>query len=303
MYKFLFNSILLFSFFGTSAQKQVSITIDDLPNAWLGESVLLHKIDSMKIPTAIFINEHKLEVNKGIDINKKVLESWIMNPLITVGNHTYSHARASISTFSAYEEQIMKGETVTRKLVNKHHKELLHFRFPYNDLGKDSLQQDSLKQLLHSHGYRIAPFTIESSDWMFNAVYKHYLKKENYSEAKRIGNAYVSFTLELFDFFDSITQIQYHRKIKQIYLCHDNQLNRDYLEVLIQKLKEKKYSFISFDDALTDDVYSQKNYYAKKYGITWVYRWIPLHADRMKLMQKEPYLDWIENEYELIMKK
>ena len=280
-----------------SAQKQVAITIDDAPKGYLGKSILLKKIDSLNIPAATFINEHLLYKNDSI-LAKSILDDWAKNPLITLANHSYSHARASKSSYNEYKSEIIDGEKLTRKLCEKYNKELKHFRFPYNDLGKDSLQQDSLKSLLNSLGYRISPFTIESSDWMFNSVYKHYLEENKLNDAKRIANGYINYTLQMFDFFDSVAYSQYNKHIKHIYLCHDNELNRDYLDVLCQKLKEKNYSFISFDQALTDPVYQQVNHYHKKYGITWIYRWMSNHKDRVALMYKEPTIKWFEKEYE-----
>lgn len=293
--------LVIFTFIGvtTFAQKQVSITIDDVPNTGLKHSVLLGKLDSLQIPTTIFINEQKLE-HGDLGENIQILESWIKNKYITPGNHTFSHARASKNSFKDYKNEIIKGEIESRKLSNKYNKELKHFRFPYNDLGRDSLQQDSLKQFLNLKGYSISPFTIESSDWMFNSVYKNYSKNNQPLKAKETAETYVNYTLELFDFYDSVGLHYHNRHVKQIYLCHDNELNRDYLDVLIQKLKDKNYSFISFDEALADKVYSQPIYFYKKYGISWFYRWIKDVNERNNMGRKEPTCIKIDKEFEAI---
>ena len=302
MIKNYINIFFLFTFGYLQAQKEVAFTFDDLPCSRLGESILLKKIDSLQLPSAIFINEQKLTQDEGYIFNKRVLDNWIKNPLITAGNHTYSHARASTSSFTDYEEEINNGEILTRQLCEKHGKTLHHFRFPYNDLGRDSLHQDSLESFLNSKEYRIAPFTIESSDWMFNSVYRKYIKEGKYADAKRIGQGYVDYTLSLFNFYDSMCISLYGRNIKQIYLCHDNEINRDYIAILFQRLKENNYSFITFDQALTDPVYSSNNYYHKKYGISWLYRWIPTLDKRMSFVRLEPSITWLEKEYETLNK-
>ena len=132
---------------------------------------------------------------------------------------------------------------------------------------------------------------------MFNALYEHYLKKENTHEVKRIGQLYLHKTLAYFQHFDSLSTKLYNRPVKQIYLAHDNQLNADYLPILYKKLKEQGYTFISLDEALTDPVYSQPNSYYKKWGISWFYRWMPTQDERRNWMMAEPDLSSIEREY------
>lgn len=294
-----FNTIiLLFLSFNTFAQKQVAITIDDAPNTRLGTSMLLQRIDSLQLPTAIFINEDKLNHHGSYEDNLVLLESWIANPLITPAHHSYSHKRSSVSSVEVYTSEIENGEKETRVLAKKYDKELNQFRFPYNDLGRDSLQQDSLKQVLTSKGYNITPFTIESSDWMFNAVYKKYMEQHESEKAHEIGNLYVQFTLQRFDFYDSVGWAHYNRNVKQIYLCHDNELNRDYLHKIADQLNNQEYQFITLEDALTDPIYSQKDYFYKKYGISWFYRWIANVEKRNQLGRAEPVCERINNEFE-----
>src|SRR5690606_8971677 len=107
-------------------------------------------------------------------------------------------------------------------------------------------------------------------------------------------------TLEYFDFFEKFSTEKYGRSVNQIYLCHDNLINTDFLEPLINQLKKKKYSFISLDEALTDSVYKQEDTYYKKWGISWFYRWIKTQDERTKYMKSEPSTTEIEKLYNKI---
>ena len=100
----------------------------------------------------------------------------------------------------------------------------------------------------YSKKYSITPYTVESSDWMFNYLYEHYLKGNQLEEAKRIGNEYLKQTMVNFQFFDSLAVQKYGRTVHHIYLCHDNSINADYLPQLIQLLKNEQYSFISLGE-------------------------------------------------------
>lgn len=290
------------------AQKTVSITIDDVPNTGLYarsgyRSVLLEKLDSLAIPIAIFINEGKLYRTDSVVRNFGLLKEWISRDYMTLGNHTYSHARYSATGLPAYERQILKGEAITRALAEKYDKELNYFRFPYNDAGKDSAQHADIEAFLAAHDYILTPFTIESSDWMYYAVYAHYVRNNQVEKAQEIGEAYVEKTLAFFDYFEEMVQAEYGRPIHHIYLCHDNLLNTHYLPQLVDTLKQRGYSFISLDEAMTDEVYQQEDHYDKKFGVSWLYRWKTDHAERVKLMRAEPSTQELEGLYEEIQRK
>lgn len=290
------------------AQNKVAITIDDVPNTLLFEkedyqSKLLKNIDSLKMPVAIFINEGFLFNTDTTSLNAVLLENWIKNKYTILGNHTLNHTRASISTIKNYKTEILKGETITRELAKKYNKSLIHFRFPYNDLGKDSLQQTKVKQFLTELNYKITPFTIESSDWMYNYVYEYYLQNNQFQKAQKIGVQYIEKTIEFFNFFEELSNKKYGRNISQIYLCHDNKLNADFLPLLIEKLRTKNYQFISLDEAFTDKIYQSSNNYHKKWGISWFYRWMTDKNERKQTFQKEPSTKGIYELYKSLRQK
>ena len=287
------------------SQNSVAITIDDVPNTNLFqkdgyESRFLQKLDSLQIPVTIFINEHLLYKGDSLSMNVQLLNSWAEKELVTLGNHSYSHQRYSTSNSKEYSTEVSKGEKMSKSLAKKYNKSLKYFRFPYNDLGKDSLQHYQGRSLLKVKGYAIAPFTIESSDWMYNRVYQHFLDQGELEKARKIGEAYVSKTLEYFDFFEDFAQKEYGRSVKHIYLCHDNALNTDYLPLLVQKLKERNYGFISMEEAMTDPIYQQKDRYYKKWGVSWFYRWQKTQKERMTYMRQEPSTKQIMELYERI---
>jgi hypothetical protein len=129
---------------------------------------------------------------------------------------------------------------------------------------------------------------VESADWMFNYIYEYYLDKKDTARALEIGDSYIAKSIEYFNFFDSLALKIYGRPINQIYLCHDSKLNADYLPVLVNELKKKKYKMISFGEALQDPVYQQKDNYYKKWGITWVYRWMKNQQEISFYNKQEP---------------
>lgn len=303
MKKQLFIIILsIFGQLGFAQQKAIAITIDDVPNTTKYQKdnfnpILLNLLDSLNVPFTIFINEDKIYKTQFVEKNKNLLKMWIKNKWSISGNHTYSHSRYSEVGFDSFVNDIEQGEDLTRQYASKHNNNLKYFRFPFNDIGKDSTQHMQIREYLKSRNYRIAPFTIESSDWMFDTVYQYYLDIGETNKAKEIGKQYVEKTIELVIFYEAMANAIYNRPIKQIYLCHDNAVNADYLAEIISRLKQEDYNIISFEESLTDSIYSQEDIYYKKWGISWLYRWMDTQDERVKWMKQEPNLSEIEKIY------
>jgi len=294
--------LLLFEVHSVHCQSNVALTIDDVPNTGKYQadgfqSSLLDQLDSLRIPIAAFINESNVYNTDSLVRNFGLLIRWVSTDYITPGNHTFAHSRYSEVGYESFKQDVERGECTLRELGKKYNKPIRYFRFPYNDLGKDSIQHVKAEGLLQSMNYINAPFTIESSDWMFNRIYAYYLAHSEFDKAKEIGEMYVSKTLDYFHFFDSLSVIIVGRKVNQIYLCHDNSLNADYLFEIMKRLKEEGYRFISLDQALEDPVYKQSDLYYEKWGVSWFYRWMPVRKVRLKWMRSEPDLGPVESIY------
>ncbi|MEP2669312.1 MAG: polysaccharide deacetylase family protein [Cyclobacteriaceae bacterium] len=302
---FIVSLFIAFSGFG---QTKVAITIDDVPNtrqyyADGFRSELLERLDSLQIPVAIFINEGLIGKTEFIDKNKQLLNDWVAKPYTTLGNHSYSHLRYSDVGTESFKADVVKGQVLTNELAIKHNKSLQYFRFPFNDLGKDKAQHDQMAHVLDSLGYISTPFTVESSDWMYSYIYDYYLEQGDKDKAKKVGDQYISKTMEYFQFFDSLSMKLYGRSVSQIYLCHDNALNAKYLPKVLHQLKMKQYQFVSLEQAMKDPVYQQKDVYDKKWGISWLYRWMDAQEERVKWMKAEPTVAELELQYNQLQKK
>lgn len=298
--------ITLFSIIATTAfaqERSVSITIDDVPNTRLYEasgnsSALLKKLDSLNLPVAIFINEGNLKRNGGFEQNEELLKEWISRKYITVGNHSYSHPNYGEIGFDAFKDEVLKGEELTKKMAADAGKKLEYFRFPFNAMGKDSTAHVRMAQFLAGQHYISTPFTVESEDWLYTQLYEKALKEGKPVEALAIGNRYVDLSLRLFDHFDSLAVVVTGKPVRQIYLCHDNRLNIDFLPVLVQKLREKRYQFVGLTEAMADPAYRLPTFYYGNAGFSWVYRWVGDADRRRVLMRAEPFDAETQKAYE-----
>src|SRR5205823_12247646 len=114
-----------------------------------------------------FVNEVRLQVQGETDARVAVLKRWADSGVV-LGNHTYSHADLNALTVDQYEDEIIRGEVVTRRLMEPFNPYPLYFRHPFTHTGDTAEKKQAVEGFLAASGYKVAPFTIENSDYIFN---------------------------------------------------------------------------------------------------------------------------------------
>jgi peptidoglycan/xylan/chitin deacetylase (PgdA/CDA1 family) len=173
----------------------------------------------------------------------------------------------------AFEEEVVRGETVTRWLLARHGKKLRYFRHPFLRTGPSPEARQAFETFLAGRGYAVAPVTIENSDYIFSRVYNEAKTRRDAVGMRQAAEAYLRFTEAQLDFWEGVAQAVAGRPIRHVLLLHDNEINADHLGELLALLKRRGYRFVSLDDALRDDVYRLPDTYAGRAGVSWLYRW------------------------------
>src|SRR6516225_4831853 len=165
--------------------KEVAVTFDDLPLN--GPDMGVEQLKNMtaqlvavirrnQIPVVAFVNESKLERPGEVEQRTAVLRMWL-DAGAELGNHTYSHPDLQHTALSAYEQDVMRGETVISSLLKQRGLKLRYFRYPFLHTGPDMTTRKAFESFLPDRGYTNAPVTIDNSDWEFNTVYVNALKR------------------------------------------------------------------------------------------------------------------------------
>lgn len=299
--KFVLISIFMFAFssdlvFGneSNTQKFVAFTIDDLPVA--GGDVPVEKIKVMTeklltglkknhIPAIGFLNEKLLyrfgEVDKRIDI----LRMWLRAGF-ELGNHTFSHFSLNTIGLKAYEEDVVRGDTVTKIIMAEAGLKPRYFRHPFLVTGSTLNVKNSFENFLAEYGYKVAPVTMEALDWEFNLLYINAKKNNDTAKMSEIIKKYLNFTSSRIDFFENFSDAVLGYQVKQILLLHANELNADCIDELVKLFVQKKYKFISLDEALQDKAYRLSEC-VKPDNVTWIYRW-GCAAGKLTYSHQEP---------------
>jgi len=268
----------------TAAARSVAVTFDDLPIA----GVLPRDIDASReltrkllgaiaahhVPTIGFVNEDKLNAANGVVDTQRVdlLKRWLEAGL-ELGNHSYSHADLHATALDAFESDVLKGERVTRELMQERGLRLRYFRHPYLHTGRDLEKKAQFERFLAEHGYRVAPVTIDNDEYVFAGAYDRSLARGDASLAARIAVAYVPYMESKVEFFERNSRDLFGREIPEILLVHANMLNAERFGDLASMFERRGYRFITLDRALEDEAYRSPDTFVGTGGITWIHRW------------------------------
>ncbi len=264
------------------SQREIVITIDDLPaanaNAMTGPEIvemttkLLGTLRDQKIPAVGFVNEKKLYKFGEVDDRIKALSLWVDSGF-ELGNHTYSHASLNRVGLKEWEEEVIRGETVTRQLLAQHNMKLRYFRHPYLDVGRDLQTRREAEAFLVDRGYRIAPITMDAWDWMYAGVYEDARKRGDTALEQQLVSSYFSYTGAVFDYYEKFSKDLIGYEPPQILLLHGNWLEADHIGELLDVLRKRGYRFVTLQDALGDQAYSLPDEYVGEEGTNWLDHW------------------------------
>jgi peptidoglycan/xylan/chitin deacetylase (PgdA/CDA1 family) len=283
--------LLIASFSTTSADAQklasggrraVAITFDDLPVISLRGDLtsqttitrkLLSAIKANQVPAIGFVNENKLLTNGRRDEGRVAFLQMWLDANLELGNHTFSHPDLHRTPLDAFKEDVIRGEEVTSRLLKAKGRALRYFRHPFLHAGNNIETKRKFEEFLAERGYRIAPVTIDNSEWIFARAYEKALVRGDKQMAKRVAEAYIPYMEKKFAYFEQQSMALFGYEMKQVLLLHANALNADYFDKLARMIKKRGYEFISLDEALTDKAYTSPDTYAGPGGITWIHRW------------------------------
>jgi len=263
-------------------QREIAITIDDLPagaaNSMTGTEItemtakLLGTLRDQKVPAVGFVNERKLYKFGEVDERIKALNMWL-DYGFELGNHTFAHTSLNRVPLKDWEEEVVRGETVTRLLLQQHKMTMRYLRHPYLDTGRDLETRREAEAFLVARGYRIAPITMDAWDWMYAGVYDDARKRADTGLQQQLVSSYLSYSTEVFDYYEKFSKDLIGYEPKQILLLHGNWLEADHIGELLDLLRKRGYRFITLQDALSDSAYSMPDEYIGEEGTNWIDHW------------------------------
>ena len=150
----------------------------------------------------------------------------------------------------------------------------------------------AFESFLRGRGYKIAPFTIENSDYIFSQIYSDARRGKDSELMERLRKAYLEYNDAQFEFFERLSSEMFGREISQVLLIHANDINADCLDELLKRLEGRGYRFVTLDQALEDKAYQTRDDYIGLHGPSWMHRWTVSMGLKMKLDQEPDPPKW-----------
>jgi peptidoglycan/xylan/chitin deacetylase (PgdA/CDA1 family) len=295
------SAFLLLSCVTSLAQtpvRQVAVTIDDLPTVNIvgdtdearldATQRLLKSLADRKIPAIGFVNESKLyDGEELVPARLELLREWLDGGF-DLGNHSFSHPDLHRVPLEEFKLNALKGEHLLRPLLAESGKVPEYFRHPYLHTGRSLGIKTDFETFLGTHDYKVAPVSIDNSEWIFARAYLIARQQENDELADRIARDYIDYMLRVFEFYEDQSAQLFERNISHVLLIHANELNADWFGNIADQLSNIGYEFISLDDALRDSAYQMEDTYTGPSGITWIHRWAMTQQVDPAMFQGEP---------------
>jgi peptidoglycan/xylan/chitin deacetylase (PgdA/CDA1 family) len=265
----------------------VAITFDDLPLFGLyapppeAEDITTKLLNGFRKDHWIvtgFVNEIQLE-GPNRDERIGLLKRWL-NDGLDLGNHSYSHLSLTKTPVAAYIADVQRGQAVTSVLMREHGKTEHWYRHPYLETGPTLAIRAHFEGWLKDHGYRVAPVTMENSDWEFAEPYDAALARGDQAQAAAIRTAYLDFTALIVPWYRQAGTALFGREPAFVLLVHASRLNAVSIDALDAVLQANDLKSVSLDKAMADPAYQTADTYAGPDGDEWLTRWATtLHRD------------------------
>jgi peptidoglycan/xylan/chitin deacetylase (PgdA/CDA1 family) len=259
---------------------EVALTFDDLPiyghsrpiaDANALTARLLAGLKRHDFPAIGFVNEIQL-AGAEAPARTALLTQWL-DAGMDLGNHGYSHLSLTNTPVRRYIADAARGETVTKALLAARGRTERWYRYPFLETGPTLRIRHRFEKWLARHGYRVAPVTIENSDWEYADVYDDALLRGDAARAAKVRLAYLAFTKAIVPWYRKASVALFGREIRFVFLLHASQLNADSIDALATILDGEHLRAVTLDRAMADPAYRLKDRYAGPDGDEWLSRW------------------------------
>ncbi len=260
---------LLIFVIATDAQpRSIAITIDDAPhNGPIGSlqdlSAMTRKftktLRSQRIPAVVFVNEGQL-YDSADQIEEKIaiLRTWVGSG-VELGNHTFGHVGLKDTPLEIYQDDVIRGEVISRRIANETNTPLRYFRHPFLQMGPTREIEERFDAFLAKRGYRSVPITLTSEDWVFLSAYQ---RAKSETEKQKVSDDYLRFAEADVAYREKAAERMFGRPIAHILLVHANEVTAENLARLIEMYRSRGYEFVSVEEALKDPAYASPDKYS-----------------------------------------
>ena len=280
-----------------AAARTVAVTVDDLPFVGYGLPLdavraltrdLVSALSARRVPAVAFVCEDRLFVPGEVDERIALLTEWL-DAGMELGNHTWGHPGLTRTPVPAMKDAVLRGEVVTRWLLERRGRTMRWFRHPYTQTGPTREAKEEFEAFLASRGYAVAPFSIEHEDWVFASADAKLAAEHDEAARARLLAAYLENFEARVAFYEERSRALFGREIPQVHLLHANALNARAMPLLLERLERRGYAFVTLEAALSDAAWKSPDGYVGKSGPSWLHRFAAARGEDVgALFRAEP---------------
>ncbi|KAA0256414.1 MAG: polysaccharide deacetylase [Acidobacteria bacterium] len=281
--------------------RAMAVTVDDLPVVREDEGLdgarqttdaLLGALSAHGAKAVAFVNESKLGEGPSRAARVELLARWLSAGHL-LGNHTATHPDLNVTPLDAYQRDVVEGERTFRPLMEAWGRRELWFRHPMTHTGETAEVRGGLERFLAGRGYRVAPFSIENADYVFDALRAAACRKGDVALAGRLLSAYLDQTLAATLFAEALSVELFGREVPHVLLLHANGLNAEALPAILGGLASRGYRFVPLDEALADPAWSTPDGYVGRSGPSWLHRFAVTLGAPSRMAEEPDPARWV----------
>lgn len=259
-----------------AAAPTVAVTLDDLPfvgptkpgdtHAAATERILA-TLAARTTPVGVFVTCSR--IGEG---EEALLQRWKATGA-EIGNHSTAHRSVDDLGPTAWAADVKACGERLHALLGAD--AAPWFRYPFLQRGRKVEARDAAAAAVDAMGYRTAPVTIDTADWLLSKLYVEALEAGDAARAKDIAAAHVEHVVATARQARATAQRRLGRDVAHVLLLHVNALEADNLGAALDALAAEGFAFVPLSEAMEDPVYAQRDDYAGPIGLSWLYRLAP----------------------------
>lgn len=273
--------------------EKIALTFDDLPlNGDLNST--MSRVQLVRQVQAVFKAEHLPKVMGFINAKKadespdgaEALKLWVQGGE-AVGNHSYSHINLNEVSAEQFLNDVWRNEASLSALEPKggwH-----WFRYPYLNEGDTLERRRVVRRALTDHGYKIAEVTLDYEDYLWNSPYARCLAKKDQAALDWLHSSYLEIASRYIDLDRQMAQQVFGRPISHVLLLHLGAYSPVILPELFKLLKDKGFSFATWQEVQQDPIYKTDPDVALKDGGSLTEHWMEKKKIPYPKVEVKPY--------------
>jgi lysophospholipase L1-like esterase len=238
----------------------IALTFDDLPVHGplpAGETpqavvdALLAALRSASVTEAFgFVNAASAMRDPAL---MHVLQSW-REANYPLGNHGWSHANLNDVPTRVFTAEIVRNEAPLKRLMGA--RDWRWFRYLFLAEGNDPAKRIAVRKLLADRGYRIAPVSMDFSDWAWNAAYARCRARGDTRAIAAMEAGFLAAARESAAASRAMARSLYGRDIPYVLLLHVGAFDARMMPRLLAMYRDEGFRFGTLDEALRHPAYA-----------------------------------------------